>query len=78
MNNTMKAERGKVEVGYPVSFILGGKRIRGVVVEDHGPLWAQGKHVYRVAFSLDPLGDTFAEVPEDELTLERAPRATAV
>jgi hypothetical protein len=62
-------------VGDAVSFLLGGRRIEGLVVEDRGPLAGHGRRLYRVLISPPSEEPVAFEMPEDEMALHGARRA---
>jgi hypothetical protein len=71
MRKTLKRN---LRVGDAVSFLLGNRRVHGVIAEDRGPLGADGKRLYRVMVSLLPGESTYFEMPEDEITAEEQTR----
>jgi hypothetical protein len=69
-----KIMNSRLEAGDPVSFLLGGRRVEGLIVEDRGPLAGGGKHLYRVLVSFPFEEPASFEMPEDEIVLNAAPR----
>lgn len=65
-----KQAKSDLRVGDPVSFRMGNQRVQGVIVEDRGPLGAQGRRLYGVRYSFLPGEATSFELPEEDLTLE--------
>ncbi len=58
-----------ISVGDNVCFTLGTTPIRGVVVDDRGPIGANSVRIFRVRIPNDPYDEDVIEMPEDELAL---------
>ncbi|NLS98266.1 MAG: hypothetical protein GXX96_39555 [Planctomycetaceae bacterium] len=56
-------------IGDNVCFTLGTTPIRGVVIEDRGPIGTNRVRIYRVLIPNDPYDDEFIEMPGDELVI---------
>ena len=63
-----------IRVGDGVSFLLGGQRAEGLVVEDRGPLAKGGKHLYRILVSPPSEEPITFEMPADQIALLTAQR----
>jgi hypothetical protein len=63
------AERQIYRVGNLVRFDFGPNKVKGVVKEDRGPIGKDGRRLYRIQFSLEPLTQFEVELPADELEL---------
>lgn len=60
--------QGPFSVGDKVCFTIGTRAVRGVIVEDRGPIGVRKAHIYRVQVPNDPYEDEFTEMPEDVLS----------
>ena len=58
-----------ISVGDNVCFTFGTTPIRGVVVDDRGPIGANSVRIFRVRIPNDPYDEDVIEMPEDELAL---------
>ncbi len=72
-----------ISVGDYVSFVLGTAPIRGIVVDDRGPIGANKVRIFTMRVPNDPYEDDVFEMPEDELApakrnLEPIPRAQII
>ena len=58
-------------LGQRISFPWGKAVLEGVIIEDRGPLGANGHHIYRVRISAEAFPEDLREVelPETELTV---------
>ena len=57
-----------LKVGAKVAFTFGLDRVKGVIVEDRGPIGVDGRRLFRVRFPLRPKSEDeehFAELPAD-------------
>jgi len=64
-------------VGDAVRFPLGSRTARAVIVEDRGPIGAQGRRIYRVRVDYDPDDSVTFEMPGEEMELVPADDALA-
>ena len=66
MNRTNE-QAAAFHVGDRVKFPLVTQTVRGVIVEDRGPLGVGGRRLYRVEVPLDPDEPMFYTMPENDL-----------
>lgn len=66
----LMATEQEIRVGIPVSFTFGVQTVRGVVVEDRGPIGRGGRRLYLVTFSPEPSYEFRIELPADQLHVE--------
>jgi hypothetical protein len=57
----------RLKVGDRVRFHLGGRRLVGTIIEDRGPIAAEGRRLYVVRAQLDRANESLLELPADEL-----------
>lgn len=68
-----QTEKRTVSPGDVVEFLFGTTQVRGVVIEDRGPLGAQGRRLFSIRFELDASEPQVIEMPEDEISLVATP-----
>ncbi len=56
-------------VGQTVQFSFGSSQVQGEIVEDRGPIGAQGRRLFQVRIARDPYEAEVFEMPEDEIEL---------
>jgi len=66
---TTEAAFTPFSVGQIVQFVFGTSLARGQIIEDRGPLGAEGRHIDRLRVDHDPYDPAIFEMPEDELEL---------
>ncbi len=57
-----------LSVSDTVRFTLGTTPMRGVIIDDRGPIASQGLRIYRIRVPNAPYDDQVFEMPEDELS----------
>lgn len=73
MPTLSQTKKPKFRVGDKVAFTFGTRRVKGVIVEDRGPLGVGGRRIYGVRLDMDPYDPMFFELPEEELELSQEP-----
>jgi len=66
---TKTTTKPRLQVGDIVSLQFGAGRAQGEVLEDRGPLAAEGRRLYRIRIAVAPDESLSFEMPEDELSL---------
>jgi hypothetical protein len=62
-----KVHSADLRVGSKVSFVLGGRRVRGTIVEDRGYIGLQGRRLFTVRIKRMWAEDVLLEIAADEL-----------
>lgn len=61
-----------LKVGSKVSFVFGGSRVRGTIIEDRGNIGYQGRRMFTVRLKRTFAEDIVLEMPAEELRALRA------
>jgi hypothetical protein len=64
---TRKPRRVELRVGSKVSFVLGGRRVHGTIVEDRGNIGYQGRRIVTVRLKRMWTEDVLVEIPAEKL-----------
>ena len=62
-----------ITLGDTVRFTLGTTPVTGIVIDDRGPIGANGVRIYRVRVPNSPYDDELFEMAEDELDVQPPP-----
>lgn len=61
------SRKAPFQVGDRVQFGFGRRTLRGTIIEDHGPIGVQGRHLFQVNVPMDPFEPMAVELAEDDL-----------
>jgi hypothetical protein len=72
ISSRKQPQEHRFHVGDTISFIFGTKRVRGVIVEDRGPIGMGGRRLFLVEVPRKYTDPMRLELPAEEMRAERA------